>query len=456
LLHGLRNPATDWIPAAEVLARSHDVAVVDLLGFGGSPAPLSLSYTLSDHVAAVLGTVSALWGSDRKVVFAGEGLGATVALGCAATVPERSAGVVAISAGLLEPGTSLDDMAQDDRAARMISLRDMARRLASSEKANAAAEKAEARLVPILRSAENTMLATDAADLLAQVPPPVRFVTLSQDALAPNAYLAHVCETRDGFELLTLSGERGLTYARPADAVRAIDPSDAEGIELAEKVRPVAAGKNDNPLFRATGDVEGALLRSGVLNLVAAVFVLALGLLSVPNRDQVLTVGVALWIAAASLSAIVGAIGMKRKTAGTRFTFTTTALPTLLAGLAGLAVASFLFADPEAGRSFFGVLIAVYAMVRGAADILTARRVERTAKPRWLLYAGGAIGIITALAIFFGPNHGRGIVRLSLALYLGLTGVSILAYVVSSGRAAKRRVRELLSAAQVDRRGGTR
>ena len=67
-------------------------------------------------------------------------------------------------------------------------------------------------------------------------------------------------------------------------------------------------------------------------------------------------------------------------------------------------------------------MIAVYAMVRGAADIFTARRVQHTAKPRWLLYAGGAIGIVTALAIFFGPNHGRGIVRLSLALYLGLTG----------------------------------
>jgi uncharacterized membrane protein HdeD (DUF308 family) len=146
---------------------------------------------------------------------------------------------------------------------------------------------------------------------------------------------------------------------------------------------------------------------------------------------------------------------MKRKTAGTRFTFTTTALPTLLGGLAGLAVASFLFADPENGKRFFGVMIAVYAMVRGAADIFTARRVQRTAKPRWLLYAGGAIGIVTALAIFFGPNHGRGIVRLSLALYLGLTGVSLVAYVASSRRAAKLRVRELLLAAQTDRREGS-
>ena len=104
LLHGLATRRPRGFPRPRCSHATHDVAVVDLLGFGDSPAPLSLSYTLSDHVAAVLGTVSALWGSDCKVMFAGEGLGATVALGCAATVPERSAGVVAISAGLLEPG----------------------------------------------------------------------------------------------------------------------------------------------------------------------------------------------------------------------------------------------------------------------------------------------------------------------------------------------------------------
>jgi len=445
LLHGMNNSSAAWIPAAEVLARNHDVAVIDLLGFGDSPAPLSLHYTLSDHVAAVLGTVSALWGQECRVVFAGEGLGATIALGCAANVPDRSAGVIAISARLLEPGTSLDDLATDERSARMVAMRDMAHRLSSTERANSGgAEQAEARLIPVLRSVENAMLGTDAPALLAQVPAPVRFVAPSQDALMPIDYLTRVCADRDGFELAVIDGDRGIVFARPAEAVRAIDPDDAEGIALAEKVVPAKQGDADNPLFRATGGVENALLRSGLLNLAAAAFVLGLSLIDFPNRNQVLTLGFALWVTIASLSAIIGAIGMKGKTAGTRFTFTTTALPTLLMGVGGLALASFLFTDPENGRRFFGVVVAVYAMVRGAADIYTARSVRHTAKPRWLLYAGGAIGVITALSILFGPNHGRGMVRLSLALYLGLTGVSLVAYVSANRLAAKRRIRELL------------
>jgi pimeloyl-ACP methyl ester carboxylesterase len=441
MLHGLRNTAAAWIPVAEVLARTHDVAVIDLLGFGDSPAPLSLHYTLADHVAAVLGTVSALWGPDRPIRFVGEGLGATVALGCAATVPERSAGVVAFSAGLLEPGTSLDDLATDERSARVVALRDMVQQLADIQgKGRAPAEQVEARLVPMLRSAENTVLAVDADELLAQVPAPVRFVVPTEDTLTPRAYLTRRSEQREGFEVLAIGGERGIPYVNPGAAVRAISPSDTEGIALAERAEPSPHGAAEDPLLRATGGAENALLRAGVLNLAAAAIIVGLN----PVPEQLLTMGFALWVAIASFSAIVGAITMKRRTAGARFTFTTTALPTLLMGLAGLGIASILFADPEAGRRFFGGLVAVYAMARGAADLYVARRVEQTAKPRWLLYAGGVIGVATALAIVFGPNHGRGLIRLSLALYLGLTGSTLLAYVVSARSAAKRRVRELL------------
>lgn len=448
LLHGLRNVSAAWVPAAEVLARTHDVAVVDLLGFGDSPAPLSLHYTLADHVAAVTGTVSALWGQERTVTFTGEGLGATIALGCAATVPERTAGVIAFSVRLLEPGASIDDLARDERSARVVALRDMAQSLATAQQAGGAgSEEAERRLVPILRSVENTVLATDTAELLAHVPAPVRFVAPTDDALTPTAFLARVCLERDGFELIAVEGERGSPYTNPGSAVSAISPDDTEGIALARRAKPDPNETTVDPLLRAAGGVENALLRAGLLNLGAAAVIVALN----PVPEELLTLGFAAWVTVASLSALLGAITMKRKTAGARFSFATTALPTLLMGLAGLALASLLFANPLAGRRFFGVIVAVYAMARGAGDLYVARRVEHPTKPRWLLYAGGAIGLFTALAILAGPNHGRGLVRLSLALYLGSTGAALIAYVASARRATTRRVRELLGQTQRSR-----
>lgn len=442
LLHGLESTSEGWLPAAEVLARTNDVAVVDLLGFGDSPGPLSLHYTLADHVAAVLGTVSGLWGSEQPVRFAGEGFGALVALGCAATVPDRSAGVVAFSPPVLEPGTSLEDSVTGERAARTLALRDLMRRLASDERAGTTtSEQAEARLVPIVRSIENGALATDAAELLAQVPAPTVFVIPSDDTMPPVSFLTGVSEKREGFSVIEVPGGPGLPYMSPAEAVRAIDPGDAEGIALAEQNGPTDYSPAMSPFIRATGGIQNALLRAGLLNLAAASVIVVLN----PMPVEQLTLGFAVWITVASASAIVGALGMKRKTAGTRFTFTTTALPTLLMGVVGLAIASALFADPETGKRFFGLIVAGYASARGAADLWVARHVgAQSSKPRWLLYTGGIIGIATALAIVFGPNHGRGIVRLSLALYLGLTGASLLAYVVSVRRATKQRIRELV------------
>jgi cis-3-alkyl-4-acyloxetan-2-one decarboxylase len=443
LLHGLEQPSERWVPAAEVLACNNDVAVVDLLGLGDSPAPQSLHYTLADHVAAVMGTVNVLWDSTIPVRFVGEGFGATVALACAATVPGRSAGLVAFSPALLEPGTTLDAVASNERAARAVALRETARRLAEDERGRTAtAEKAATRLLALVRSFENAVLATDASELLAQVPAPVLFVVPSEDTLTPKAFLVRVSADRTGFRVASPPGAGTLPYDVPAEAVRAISPDDAEGIALAERAKPVAPRKADNPVVRAAGDLQGALLRTGILNLAAAAIVLLIP----TGQDKVLTLGFAIWVAIASVSAIVGAVGMKHKTAGTRFTFTTTALPTLLMGLAGLAVAAFLFADPAAGRRFFGVVVAVYAMARGTADLWVAMQVgTQTTKPRWLLYTGGALGLVTALAIFFGPYHGALLIRLTLAAYLGLTGMSLVAYVVSVKRAAKRKIRELVS-----------
>jgi uncharacterized membrane protein HdeD (DUF308 family) len=269
----------------------------------------------------------------------------------------------------------------------------------------------------------------------------VRFVVPSEDSITPEGFLRRTSDERDGFEVVVASGGRDLPFSSPAEAVRAIDPDDPEGLELAQKAKPVPRLVKKDPLYVAFGGVENALLQAGILNLVAAVVIVALN----PDRGDQLARAFAIWVAVASVSAIVGSLGMKRRTAGTRYSFVTTALPTILMGIAGLAIASFLFADPESGRRFFGLVVAAYAMARGTADLWVAAHVgSQTAKPRWLLYAGGVMGIVTTLAILFGPNHGVGIVRLLLALYLGLTGVSLLAYVVAVRRAASGRVRKLV------------
>lgn len=83
--------AAAWRPLAESLAGRFDVALIDLLGFGGSPTPLTARYDLGDHVAAVRATARALWPADAAVRVVGHGLGATVGLGFRRARPGASA-----------------------------------------------------------------------------------------------------------------------------------------------------------------------------------------------------------------------------------------------------------------------------------------------------------------------------------------------------------------------------
>ena len=50
LLHGQAASSQYWAPFTNALGEHSDVAVVDLLGFGDSPKPISYAYSLDDHV----------------------------------------------------------------------------------------------------------------------------------------------------------------------------------------------------------------------------------------------------------------------------------------------------------------------------------------------------------------------------------------------------------------------
>jgi uncharacterized membrane protein HdeD (DUF308 family) len=104
----------------------------------------------------------------------------------------------------------------------------------------------------------------------------------------------------------------------------------------------------------------------------------------------------------------------------------------------------FMGIQQDKAMRLLSLVIAFYALYHGLADIYVGWKVRGTAKPRWLLYLSGIVGIAAALAIFFAPGGGRNIVRIALQVYLLFTGVSLLAYALSVKAAARRRVRSLM------------
>ena len=90
LLHGIGRTGNVWKQVTELLqteAAGHRVVAFDLLGFGGSPKPDQLQYTVDDHAAAVIASIS---GSRVKtpVVLVGHSMGCLVAVRVARLRPD--------------------------------------------------------------------------------------------------------------------------------------------------------------------------------------------------------------------------------------------------------------------------------------------------------------------------------------------------------------------------------
>src|SRR5665213_1070458 len=77
-LHGIATTSASWQTIIPLLASQYRCISIDLLGFGGSPKPAGLSYTVEQHVASVRHTIKALRLSQPYVVM-GHSMGSFLA-----------------------------------------------------------------------------------------------------------------------------------------------------------------------------------------------------------------------------------------------------------------------------------------------------------------------------------------------------------------------------------------
>jgi pimeloyl-ACP methyl ester carboxylesterase len=93
LLHGFDASLRWWQPSVPVLARSHRVIRIDLLGHGGSAKPRT-GYSMPEQARLVDGVLRML--GVRRAVLAGHSMGAAVAIALAESDPARVAGLVVL------------------------------------------------------------------------------------------------------------------------------------------------------------------------------------------------------------------------------------------------------------------------------------------------------------------------------------------------------------------------
>lgn len=92
-LAGLQGSTKYWGSAFEPLSREHRLIFVDALGFGRSPWPRNIAYTLDDQVHALRRTLQAK-GATTNVTFVAHSFGTNIAAAYAARFPDEVSRVV--------------------------------------------------------------------------------------------------------------------------------------------------------------------------------------------------------------------------------------------------------------------------------------------------------------------------------------------------------------------------
>ena len=102
-LHGVENDGSFWNQVAFAVSSRGRAVSLDLLGFGQSPKPADIPYTVDDHIASIELTLdSLLRDADKPMTIVGHSIGGIIAAAFAAKHPTRVTRLVLFSVPINE------------------------------------------------------------------------------------------------------------------------------------------------------------------------------------------------------------------------------------------------------------------------------------------------------------------------------------------------------------------
>lgn len=299
LLHGIESSSDYWRNLVPALSEHNRVITIDLLGFGKSPKPKNVAYSLEDQVTWLHKTLQSI--DIATCTIAGHSLGSLVALAYAATYPKRVTSLILFSPVLLP----------EDKQAKKISVKALQTITYLPDTSYLYSQAAESlgddklrNYLPSARSVENAIKAQHSAKLARSasiVPTHIHYGTA--DPLIDASFIEHIA-TKFAEPTVTAYDGRNHNFPifEPELALSAID-----------------GNKKHANIPRKTSIVPPSFLmqitKLAVPTLLGkSLFYIAIGLLLFSNYAGVtLTVGLSVYIIYQGYKIIRGAFSLRNE-----------------------------------------------------------------------------------------------------------------------------------------------
>lgn len=405
LLHGIESSSRYWENVAERLSDKYRVVTIDLLGFGESPKPLNIAYSLDDHAEWLQRTLRSL--NLRNFTLMGHSLGALVAMQYAARFPRAVNRLVLVAPVII--GSSPLHHRFFMRKFKYVEYFSDTGYLVSTI-ASAVGEKRMAKFTPTIRSVSNGVKVQDmtsAARRFSRMP--LDIVYGDKDPLVDKHQLAAFTTHLPLAHTHVVHGA-GHNFAlnQPTTLLGIVDANMSSTQVKKTYARP-------NVILRQLIKLAAPiLLVKGMLYTLVGV------LLFSPFKEETLVCGVAIVVMIQGAQFIRGSFSLKNE--GLSY------LSYLALGVAGV-----LFGYLLATRFDFTLRVALtvvlgLVLLAGLARLIAAFAWTNNRRLKRKLVLSGFILSLLAVAAFLGSTVSVHIVVYALAIYLIARGVTYLFY----------------------------
>lgn len=410
LLHGIESSSAYWRGVVPALAEHHRVIAIDLLGFGKSPKPLNVAYSLQDQVDWIKRTLN-LIGVDRFDV-AGHSLGSLVALALAADSPKRVNSLTMLSPVLVPSAHDSKNLIIKNMQ-YVEHLSDSS--VVYSHIARAVGDKRIGKYLPSLRSVENAVKHQHAkalAQRAAQVD--VTFAYGKKDPLVDASYVRKIANVFKRARVLPYDGvSHNFPLFKPQLMLEAVDGS------LTHTIRPKA-----NTIVPRSFAKQLVKLATPVL-WAKSIGYIAVGLLLFSSlAPHVLTIGLSLYVINYGYKYIRGAFSLRNE----HLSY----IGYVLLGFLGVIVGYGLVKHPELSLKISVFVICALVLAVGLSRFIVALLWAKSKAMRSSLLLTGIFMTIAGTLALLGSLRSIYIIVYTVAVLLILRGAQFGMYAVGA------------------------